>query len=838
MTRHDVPRNLPHVATSLVGRRRELQRILETLADPETRLLTLIGPGGVGKTRLAIEVARRADDDDFPHGVTFVELAAVGDADLLTTTIAASFGLPTDDSRPAEKRLREYLQERDLLLVLDNLEQLLRDDRSAQLIASLIAGTEAGRLAILATSRERLRIRGERTFEVLPFSTLPRSGNSEQHTDASDAVRFFELHARAVRADFTITEQNSQAVLDVCRRVDGLPLGIELAAARVAHFTPEELLARMERRLPILIGGPRDAPDRLRTMRQAIGWSYDLLSPEEQTRFRAVSVFPGDFSAEMAETVALGSSVQERLPIDASLGSHDAVERFHEVLASLIDQSLLRRVDGHGDQTRYAMLDTIREFGLDQLSECGEEEQTRWSYVAAYVTLTERIQIELFGAEPAGWLDLLEREHDNIRAAIGWALDHDGIESALRICTAIWLFWKQRGHLRDAVLWLRRGIEKSEGEVTIQRANTFLLLGHSEVDLARSADYYGHSLELYRQLGDLRSSGGALSSLGMAAFLSGDFSRAQSFHEESLNIFRQLGVETDIAQAHYQLGRAASGTSDYRTARRHLEEARGIWQQAGDVGGVAYTLLELSRVAQRERRLSEAEELLRWSLVATREAGLKDSTAVILSQLGYVALQRGDAPAAAKHFHDALEIFIGLGQRTADVVAAIEGIAKLALVRRQHELAVRLWAATSAWRDRTDRRASTTELVAYERDLSTARSALEPEIYEREWTVGTLDFDLERTIETAIEWTEKVLDGASGSAAAARQLDRIRTLTPQERRVLCCVVRRLTNQQIADFFSVRLRTVTTHMDRIFTKLDVDNRTAAAAQAIAANLCGS
>jgi predicted ATPase/DNA-binding CsgD family transcriptional regulator len=836
MPRQGELRTVPDVATPLVGRRREVGRILELLSDPETRLLTLVGPGGVGKTRLATEVAVRVSGDDFPDGVVFVELAAVGDADLMVATIAGSLGLAVDGPRTPSDSLREYLRDRDLLLILDNFEHLLKQDHAARFVGSLVAAGD-GRLAILATSRERLRLRGERTFDVQPFALSPPLATASSDVEDADAIKLFEQNARSVMPDFKVTEANEPTILEVCRRVDGLPLGIELAAARIAHFSVEELLSRMERRLPLLTIGPRDAPDRLRTMRQAIAWSYDMLSAAEKMCFRTVSVFAGAFSAEMANAVFDRRDVRDQATLDVFAATGDQSEPFVDLLASLIDQSLLRRINRPSDQTRLAMLDTIREFGLEQVSICGEEDSIRWAHVAAYLSMTEEVQPRLYGADSARWFDQLEQEHDNIRAAIAWALDHDGIESALRICTASWLFWKQRGHLSDAILWLRRGVDRAGASVTIQLANAYLLLGHSEADLTRSSEYYLTSLELYRQLGDSRSAAGALSSLGMDAFLRGDFVRARSLHKESLDIFRALGSERDVAHAHYQLGRAAAGDGDYKGARQHIEDARGIWEQIGDTGSAVYALLEIARVSLRQRRLSEADELLRWGYAKARDIGFEDASAAFLCLRGYVALQSGDASAAATHLQSALRVFVNLGQRNVEMAQAIEGIARLALVWRRFEEAVRLRSATSAWRQRTGNVLPVVEQAEMDRDIESLRGELGAERYEREWAAGMTDSNLDDAVVLACSIDIKAQPAHPAEDAKLR-MAAIRTLTPQERRVLCCVVTGLSSQQIADLLSVRVRTVTTHLDRIFSKLDVDNRTAAAAQAIAIDLCGS
>jgi predicted ATPase len=468
--------------------------------------------GGIGKTRLALQVADRLAES-FKDGVVFVDLAPLRDPALVLTAVATSFGLREVTGRALQETVAEYLQERQVLLLLDNFEHLLE---AASVVSDLV--TSGREVKVLVTSRARLRLQGEHEYSVLPLR-LP--GAEEQHSlvalKANEAIALFVSRAKAVQHSFELTNENAAVILEICVRLDGLPLAIELAAARVRLLPPMALLSRLERRLPLLTDGPRDAPARQRTLRDAIKWSYDLLTPDEQVLFCRLSVFAGGWTVEAAATVAR---------VDGNLDIFDG-------LASLVDKSLVQSQET-GAEPRFVILETIREFGLDRLREDDDQGlTTEQAHAGYFLSLAEQALAGLVGSQQESWLARLDSEDGNIRAALTWSLEHGATETAVRLARALWRYWSTRGRLIEGRTWLERALAlPNVAEVPVRvHADAHNALGNilgdsAEYTLARQ--HYEEALALRREIADSEGIAGALNNLGIVAAWLGDYDGART----------------------------------------------------------------------------------------------------------------------------------------------------------------------------------------------------------------------------------------------------------------------------------------------------------------------
>jgi predicted ATPase/DNA-binding SARP family transcriptional activator len=575
--------NLPAPATPLVGRERELAEAGELLRAH--RLLTLTGAGGSGKTRLALELAAGAAAE-YEHGAWWVPLQALRDPDLVEPTIAQTVGAAAD--------LAEHLHGKHSLLLLDNFEQVAE---AAPRLASLLAA--APQLTLLVTSREPLHLSGEQEYPVPPLAE-------------TDAVALFSERALALRPDFTPDE----AVAAICRRLDCLPLALELAAARVKVLSSETLLARLEQRLPLLTGGTRDLPERQRTLRATLEWSYDLLSENEQRLFTRLAVFAGGCTLESADAVC-----------DAEL----------ETLASLVDKSLLRKED-----ERFAMLETIREYALEQLEASVEAEELHRRCVRQLLELAERASPELQGPDQNTWLDRLGAELANVRSCLAWALTHEELELALRLASALWSFWYVRAQplWGEWTRWLEEALARAEEVPAGVRARAFRALGSSLYFQGRyeaAARAGEEALSLFRAIGDEMGTAVALNRLGMFAWALGDDDRARTLREEALASFRELGDRHGEAISLHDLGEQARDLGDFRRATELLEESVRLLRELGDHRSAAAALHGLADAALDEGDCARAGELYDETLVLLNDLGDKRGTAYCLAGLASVA---------------------------------------------------------------------------------------------------------------------------------------------------------------------------------------------------------
>jgi predicted ATPase len=642
-----------------VGRERELAEAQALLVRLDLRLLTLTGPGGTGKTRLCLQLA--ADVlERFGDGVCFVPLASIGDPDRVASAIAQALGIVETAGQPLLDTLREYLHDKQLLLCLDSFEHL---PAAAPMVGDLLA--RCPWLKVLVTSRAVLHIYGEHDFAVPPLglpasSPLPPIDQLTQY----EAVRLFVERAQAVKSDFALTERTAPAVVEICHRLDGLPLGIELAAARVRLLPPEAMLVRMHRRLPLLTGGPRDLPLRHQTLRSAIAWSFDLLGEAEQTLFRRLPVFAGGCTLEAAEAICGGweTGIGSQAPRGIESSTPDArllapIDVLDGV-ASLLDKSLLREEQPERGEPRLLMLETIREYGLERLEASGEAAEVHRRHAVYYLQLAETAEPKLHGPDQVGWLDTLEAEHDNLGAVQAWTQAEPGrAETGLRLASALLWFWLVRGYYAEGRRALETALAASQDVSLLVRARALRAAGHLtqyQRDFTRSAELLNESLTLARGLGDQHSIAATFSLLGETARFQGDYDRANALLEESLAMQRQLGDRWASYHTLYRLGEAARDQGQNERATALHAESLTIRREFGDTRGIAASLQCLGLLAVARGDYTDAVPILKEGLATHRQTRNKLGIANCLEGLAAVALAQ-DRPAGAARLLGAVE---------------------------------------------------------------------------------------------------------------------------------------------------------------------------------------
>ncbi len=621
------PNNLPAQMTSFVGRDLEKQQLLEHLGA--SRLLTLTGPGGTGKSRLSLEVAA-ASLDRFADGVYFVPLATISDPELLVITLASTLGVREGSARPVREGLIEYLRDRTILLVLDNFEQLLT---AAPTVAELLAG--APRLRVLASSREALRIAGEQEYPVRPLA-VPDSGGviALEELEQIDSVALFVQRARSVKPDFHLAPETARVVSEICTRLDGLPLAIELAAARSGLFEPAEILARLDRRLAFLAGG-RDVPERQRTLRGAIDWSHELLDEAEQVLFRRLAVFAGGCTLEAVEAVCE--------PHQMGLEAVDGVSSLH-------DKSLLRRDGSGGGSFRVAMLETIREYARERLHASGEAADFRRRHAEFFLDLAQQAAGHLHGRDQGEWFEILDGELDNVRAVIGWALDSGEAAIGIRLAASLEPFWVFRNHAKEGRRHLDELLASPLGGIPLAAraagmgAAAGLAVWQGDYGVSRSLAE--QSLSMYRELGDLAGIAGQLSSLGYASVIP-DPAAALELFRESIAAYREVGAPPMMGQSLIGMALPEMQFRKVGDAASHLEEAAAVFREAGDTTMSLISEGLLGLCARLEGDRATARRRYIDVLHAAQRTGAHIALTLPLAALADLALLEGDAERAA-----------------------------------------------------------------------------------------------------------------------------------------------------------------------------------------------
>ncbi|MDQ3912667.1 MAG: tetratricopeptide repeat protein [Actinomycetota bacterium] len=650
--------NLPRSSTSLLGREQELAEIRTFLQ--EARLLTLTGTGGVGKTRLAVEAARDAAGL-FPDGTVFVALAPLADSGFVLPTIAQALGLRESDDLTPRQSLHAHLREKRLLLVLDNFEHVLK---GAPEVAQLIEACP--RLSVLATSRAPLRVRGEQEYPVPPLA-LPTStiAPSAEELVGSASGRLFVERAREASPTFELTPYNSGAVAAICWRLAGLPLALELAAAHIRFLDPEALLSRLDQALSAV--GARDLPQRQRTMWATLDWSHELLSVKERVLFHRSSVFVGGFSLEAAEAVGAEPGASGSILAEEVLGT----------LGRLVEQSLVTADrDEKGSGLRYGMLEPVRQYASEQLEESGEAEETKRRHVAHYLAFAEEADLiyglltgtRLTGAEGEAWMDRVEREHDNLRTALGWAKERGDAEAGLRLAGALCWFWWMRGYFREGCLWTADFLKKAErgGLEVVDDARAKALLGAGMLsfgygDLLGSIRFLEEGLATYRGRGNEAGTAATVALLGYVRRGRRDDDRAEELSEEGLRLSRYLGDNRSAAVSLSTLGHIARHRGDPARAARLFGEALAHWKKLEDRRGVAYSLCNLGVAALERGEAGHALEMHEESLRLYEGLQDKAGQAFALINLGDVARSLGDEGRAVSLYEEALVLHTELG---------------------------------------------------------------------------------------------------------------------------------------------------------------------------------
>jgi predicted ATPase/DNA-binding SARP family transcriptional activator/DNA-binding CsgD family transcriptional regulator len=763
--------NLSLARTSFIGRERETLEVKRLLSM--TRLLTLTGAGGCGKTRLALKVASELAGA-YPDGAWLVELGMLSEGELVPQAVSSALGVREEPGRPLTETLKDTLRARQMLLVLDNCEHLI--EGVVHLVDALL-GT-CPRLRVLATSRETLNVADEVNW-VVPSLTVPDSrqkASTAEQLEGYESVRLFIERARQRDPAFVVTPRNGQAVVEVCRRLDGIPLAVELAAARVGVLSAEQISSRLDHPLKLLTAGGRSASPRHRTLRATLDWSHELLDEPERELFGQLSVFAGGLTLEAAEAVGAGSGI----------GEDDVLD----LLSRLVDKSLVVAEAGAQGASRYRMLDPVRLYARERLEESGKAEEVRRRHASFFLALAEEAEPELRGPWQAAWVKKLEREQDNLRAAMAWLLGPSGeLEEAARLGWALWLFWWVRGRFTEGRSWMEEALAKGSAMPAMARARALFVAGmmaDGQADLRSAQPLIEEGLGLFRELGDKLGHACALGSAGLVEFGRGRNERGITLFEEAVDLFFEAG-ETFAAAFMLNFSAAVRlKEGSNARAKRLAEQALRVFREIGGKQGISVALYILAMVAQAEGDYERARRLLQEGIKPAAEVGDESNVAYCLQGLAALAASEG-------------------------------GVAR----------AARLWGAAEALLESIEATAyaHAPDHSLYQGQVSAARAELDEAAWQAAWAEGQA-MTPEQAMEYALSKGEKPPTLVPEQQPPADESTE--RLTTREREVALLVARGLTNRQIAQELSVSRSTANNHVARILRKLGLRSRAQIAA----------
>jgi predicted ATPase/class 3 adenylate cyclase len=719
--------NLPQQLSSFIGRGKEIDQVMSLLTSE--RLVTLIGVGGVGKTRLSIEVASQLSSQ-YPDGVWLIELAPLSDPALLSQTAARACGVSDDPGRPLQEVLVDFLCSRRMLLVLDNCEHLI--DACAELVSAIMNGCE--QVGILATSREALDVPGERPYHVPPLAVVePEALPEISALRDIEAVRMFLDRAAIVQPSFALTAQNALAVAKICCKLDGIPLAIELAAARVRVLSVEQIAVRLDDRFRLLTGGQRGKLPRQQTLQATIDWSHQLLTEPERILFRRLSVFVGGWTLEAAEAICAGE-IQE---LEAGFDPEEVLD----LLTHLVDKSLVMKVELEGS-ARFRWLETVRQYALEKLLESGEASAVRDRHLEWFLKLAEEAEAGYYSPEQSAWIRRLEADHDNLRSAIEWSQQsEENLQAGLRLAGALSVFWQTRGYLSEGRLRLKSLLAYPAAQfppATRARALAGAAdLAYIQSDYAAARDLLDESLRIYKTLGAAGKQGEANAYLGLGDVATevGDYDTAPGLLEQGLVIMRELNDRWGIANALRLLGWCAMRPGDYTQAKAYLEEALALLREIGNEYGTASALSGLGEAALRLGNYADADGLLSESLELRRRLGAKWGIAASLGSLAWAALRRGDHQRARKLLTESLRIRQEIGD-VGGTAWCLEKLAEMAGLEGRFADQVRVYGTASALRESVDSVIDPADQAEYQETLRRAKAEIGQAAFVKSWAEG------------------------------------------------------------------------------------------------------